>query len=126
MRKNTKQRALVYEELKSRYDHPTPDELYEAIKPKHPKISIATVYRNLHILARENKVIEIKSDKNVLRYDAKVEPHYHFKCTACGKVLDLDMPYNKSLDEELEKKGYKVDYHSTIFYGICQECAKKR
>lgn len=125
MRKNTKQRGMVYEELKSRYDHPTPEELYYSIKPKYPKISIATVYRNLRILAEDGKVIEIKSDKNILRYDAKVEPHYHFKCSNCGAVLDLDIPYKSELDEELSKKGYKVDYHSTIFYGLCPNCANK-
>jgi len=124
VRKNTKQRSMVYEELKSRFDHPTPEELYESIKPKYPRISIATVYRNLRILAEEGKVIEIKSDKNILRYDAKTEPHYHFKCTKCGAVIDLDMAYDKKLDEELNAKGYKVDYHSTIFYGLCQNCAK--
>ncbi len=125
MRKNTKQRNMVYEELNSRYDHPTPEELYYSIKPKYPKISIATVYRNLRILAEEGKIIEIKSDKNILRYDAKIEPHYHFKCTNCGAVLDLDISYNKELDEELNAKGYKVNYHSTIFYGLCPNCAHK-
>lgn len=123
LRKNTKQRNVVYEELKGRHDHPTPEELYNAIKPRYSAISIATVYRNLRILAEEGKAIEIKSDKNILRYDAKVEPHYHFKCSRCGAVLDLDIPYDKSQDKELSKQGYKVDFHSIIFYGLCPNCA---
>ena len=47
----THQREVVLHELRRCQNHPTADELYGRIKKKLPRISLATVYRNLEILA---------------------------------------------------------------------------
>ncbi len=47
----TNQREMILRELKKSKGHLSADELYERVKKFMPRISLATVYRNLEILA---------------------------------------------------------------------------
>ena len=49
--RNTIQRALVLEAVRSLHNHPTSADVYEAVRRTYPNISRATVYRNLGVLA---------------------------------------------------------------------------
>lgn len=50
-RRNTKQRKLVLDAVRQSYNHPTADEIYNAVREQDDKISRGTVYRNLNLLA---------------------------------------------------------------------------
>ena len=56
----TKQREIVLEELRKTRMHPTADELYERVRKRLPKISLATVYRNLEWLAEREIIRKIE------------------------------------------------------------------
>ena len=49
--RNTVQRQIVLQAVRSLHDHPTADSVYAVIAAEHPSISKATVYRNLNQLA---------------------------------------------------------------------------
>ena len=53
MQRYSKQREAIFENLQSRYDHPTADMVYTDLKRDFPNISLGTVYRNLSLLAEE-------------------------------------------------------------------------
>ena len=55
---NTCQRRVIMEELRKLKCHPTADELYCIVKQRLPKISLATVYRNLGLLADAGEITE--------------------------------------------------------------------
>ena len=46
----TRQRKVILEELRREYNHPSADEVYEAVRKQLPRISLGTVYRKLEIL----------------------------------------------------------------------------
>ena len=46
----TQQRMAVYEYLQSVGHHPTAEDVFLAVKAKLPKLSLATVYKNLEAL----------------------------------------------------------------------------
>ncbi|MBA3805819.1 MAG: transcriptional repressor, partial [Acidobacteria bacterium] len=48
----TPQRAAVYHYLSEVTHHPTAEEVFLAVKPKLPRISLATVYKNLEALVQ--------------------------------------------------------------------------
>ena len=50
-RRNTRQRKLVLDAVRQSYNHPTADEIYNAVRAQDDKISRGTVYRNLNLLA---------------------------------------------------------------------------
>ena len=45
-----KQRVLILNNLKNRYDHPTAEMIYQDLKVDYPHLSLGTVYRNLNQL----------------------------------------------------------------------------
>ncbi len=49
----TNQRRVILEELKKLRSHPTAEDLHQLVRRRLPKISMATVYRNLEILCSE-------------------------------------------------------------------------
>lgn len=57
MTKHSKQRDAIFENLRSRKDHPTAEEIYLSLKPAMPAISLATVYRNLAQLENEGLIL---------------------------------------------------------------------
>ena len=46
----TPQRQAIMRYLISSHSHPTADEIYQALSPKFPNISVATIYNNLRVL----------------------------------------------------------------------------
>ena len=42
----SKQRELIFNNLKHRYDHPTAEMIYQDLKVDYPHLSLGTVYRN--------------------------------------------------------------------------------
>ena len=94
--RNTIQRALVLEAVRSLHNHPTSADVYEVVREKHPNISRATVYRNLGVLANRGEVLRVEVPNGADRYDFLNRPHYHAKCRVCGGVFDVDMPYRRA------------------------------
>lgn len=122
----SKQREAIREMLVNRYDHPTAEQLYRDLRRDFPKISLGTVYRNLSLLESMGEVIKISATSESEHFDGNVDNHYHFCCTSCGAITDVELPVNENLNsmvEEITKADVKT--HSLIFYGICEKCKKK-
>ena len=109
-------------------EHPTADTVYEHVKEEFPRISLGTVYRNLNLLADMGEALKITTLDGGDRFDGCTKPHYHFTCTSCGAVIDLDMDV-KYFHEMNEAAGKNFDglieSHTTLFSGICPACFKK-
>lgn len=123
--RNTKQRKLVLDAVRSRCDHPTADEIFASVRELDSRISRGTVYRNLNILAENGDINHVKVPA-ADRYDLRTELHYHMFCTGCGAVADAPIPYDEDCDKAVtEKTGFKISRHRMIFEGLCPECLKK-
>ena len=122
MLKRSKQREAILRELCSRCDHPTADELYTQLRKTMPSISLGTVYRNLALLSNEGMIRKISCGA-ADHFDGNPKPHYHFSCTNCGRVYDLDMPVHSELEAEAaEHTDFTIQTHALIFYGKCRNC----
>ena len=114
------QREEIYAAVYSTTTHPTAEMVYNRLKPLMPKLSLGTVYRNLHQMAEEGRLMELPGP--VVRFDANTAPHTHFSCSECGGVHDLDLPYDPRLDQLAEQAGGRVRNHNLMFYGVCPGC----
>ena len=121
VRRHSEQRDQIYQAVCASWEHPTAQMVYDELRPRMPKLSRGTVYRNLQQMARDGRLIEI--DGPVARFDATVSPHTHLRCQGCGRVLDVDLPYDDALDRAFHMNGWNVTGHSLIFTGICPACA---
>jgi Fe2+ or Zn2+ uptake regulation protein len=124
-RRNTRQRAIILEELKKLKTHPSAEALLEIVKKRLPNISFATVYRNLNLLRLEGKILQLSCGKDRSRYDGDTRDHSHFICIACEGIFDIFELLGVGLDDEISKKyDFDVSHHSINFYGYCANCKK--
>jgi Fe2+ or Zn2+ uptake regulation protein len=103
--------------------HLSADEIYQALQKKGTSISLATVYRNLASLSKENQILPIHIPGDMDRYDSSLHPHAHLICTQCGCIEDIDtdeiLPSIQSL-----ANGHVQNFELVLF-GLCTSCQKK-
>jgi Fur family peroxide stress response transcriptional regulator len=127
MYRQSRQRDMILNLLRSTDTHPTADWLYGQLKEKIPSLSLGTVYRNLHILAEQCLVQKIASGSTFDRFEANPDPHYHLICEICGKVEDFEMDLYQEINYKANRiTNFKVDWHRIDFFGICPECKAKQ
>lgn len=119
----TGQRAAVYDYLSGVDHHPTAEEVFLAVKRRLPKLSLATVYKNLEALVACGAVSRFTYGDGSARYDIRTDHHYHTRCLKCGKVADLDA---RAGDEWLRRirpqSGFKVKDYRLELLGYCADC----
>ena len=124
--KYSRQRQAIIDYLCSTKEHPTAETVYTNVRINYPNVSLGTVYRNLTLLADIGEIQRLRVGDGVDHFDADVSPHYHFVCTECGSVIDLEM---NSIDNIIDIAGAnfdgKITGHVTYFYGNCGNCHKK-
>lgn len=123
-RKTSKKRTAILDALASLKEHPTAEMLYNALKPSIPELSLGTVYRNLSVLADEGLVVSVAHVSGQERYDARMDPHAHFVCNNCGRVIDIEIPDNFSdMYRQVEEcTGCEAESYSLCFRGVCDAC----
>lgn len=123
MLKYSRQREAIKNFLAVRYDHPTAETVYLGIKEEFPNISLGTVYRNLALLAEIGDIQKITTGVGPDRFDGRPEPHYHFLCTCCGGVSDLQVEGLEHINV-LASQGFdgEIAGHVAYFYGKCPKC----
>src|SRR6266480_7994523 len=103
--KLTRQREAVLQVIRSREDHPTANEIFQAARLQLPTISYATVYNSLRFLKEARLVHEIKFGDGASRYDRETERHDHAICNECGKLVDFDLPQDAALIQAAARKS---------------------
>ena len=121
VQRHSEQRDQIYQAVCASKEHPTAQMIYDELRPRMPKLSLGTVYRNLQQMAGDGRLIEI--DGPVTRYDAVVQPHTHLRCQNCGGVTDAELPYDAALDRAFHMDGWNITGHRLMFIGICPACA---
>lgn len=121
----THQREIILEELKKAETHPTADELYERIKKRLPRISLATVYRNLEILSEADIIKKMEISGRQKRFDWDTREHNHVVCIACNRIDNIELESKLDVPSEGDMKNYQVSGCRVEFYGLCPECQKK-
>ncbi|MCG9893368.1 MAG: transcriptional repressor [Thermosynechococcaceae cyanobacterium MS004] len=118
----TPQRCAVYANLLGRTDHPTVEQLLRDLNQSFPISSQATVYSSLQSLREAGLVREVLLDEGVLRYDANVEPHHHFRCRCCGDITDVAWSAFPALNlSKLPTNLHPETYEVTV-HGVCDRC----
>lgn len=108
--KVTPQRVAVYEAITTLNTHPTADELAGYVRKHHPNIATGTVYKVLETLVRAGLIRKVKTDKDVMRYDAIMQPHHHIYCEESEKIEDYFDPELDSLLQEYFRKNHISEF----------------
>lgn len=130
MKKYSRQRELIIENLRQRRDHPTAEKLYLDLKEKMPEIGIATVYRNLTELCKQGIITKVKSKTGPDRYDGNEKAHIHFECNRCEEIIDIYLKKEESeqMDKVIQKivgkKDIEFENAEICLAGLCGKCKK--
>lgn len=120
----TPQRLAVLKVLAASDGHPSVERIYETVRDQFPTTSIATIYKTVALLKKENELIEISFPDGSNRYDGnKPYPHPHLICTRCKKIIDPDLSSLEEMAAEVTKEtGFQIHTHRVDFFGLCREC----
>lgn len=121
----TRQRAAVFNYLRSVNSHPTAEQVCLAVRQQIPDISLATVYKALETLVEARLATKLSDSDGPARYDCRSEAHYHLHCVKTGQVRDLPTPYDPTLLDkldplllaELQRQGFQVTGHRLELVG---------
>ncbi len=124
-RRMTNQRLVILEHLQESDKHLTVSQLYSAIKPKLPKLSKATVYRNIKLLEEEGEVLSLDIGKKEKLYEAGRESHHHFVCSNCQRIIEINLADIWQIKERVESKySVEVESYQLIARGKCDFCSR--
>lgn len=98
--KVTPQRIAILEAIVKLNNHPTAENIIEYIRNKHPNISVATVYKVLDALVENRLIGKVKTEKDIMRFEAIRESHHHLYCSDSDRIEDYN---DNELDELLKK-----------------------
>jgi Fur family peroxide stress response transcriptional regulator len=123
----TVQRRRIFEALSGRSDHPTPDQVYAAVKDTLPGISRTTVYRVLDTLVRVGVLAKACSPGTASRVDPRTSRHHHLVCQGCDRLFDLDEAAveHRIRPPDVRRRGFAIQGYSIYFTGLCAACQGK-
>lgn len=107
--KVTPQRLAIYAAIVDLNNHPTAENVIEYIKKNHPNISVGTVYKVLDSLVENELLMKVKTDKDIMRYDAVLSKHHHLYCAETERIEDYEDEALNSLINAYFKKN-KIKY----------------
>lgn len=124
--RRTSQREIILQELQKSRQHLTADQLFRVVRKKMPRISLATVYRNLELLSETGLIAKLEVSGRQRRFDSEVVGHDHVTCVQCHRVENVllegmkeDCPSHGVVD------GYTIKGRRLEFFGLCPRCQKK-
>lgn len=123
-RRWTSQRRLILSVLEESDIHLDAETLFVRAKARDPDISLATVYRTLAVLKEMGLVEEHSLGEEHAHFEAvRDQPHYHFVCLGCGRVIEFDAPQMAQIEQDVsEREGVCVaDVHLRLS-GYCAQC----
>lgn len=97
--KVTPQRIAILQAVTTMNNHPTADKIAEYVRQNHPNIAIGTIYKILDTLVEKKIIRKVKTESDIMRYDAVKERHHHIYCTECDEIQDY---FDEELDQLLE------------------------
>jgi Fur family peroxide stress response transcriptional regulator len=121
----TVQRRVIFETVLDLDNHPSADQVFDAVEARLHGVSRTTVYRALEHLAHMGVITKACHPGPVARYDPRLELHHHLVCLRCNDFIDFD---DKALDRltipDTSAHGFEVNDYRVQLRGICQSCRK--
>jgi len=121
----THQRQVLFEVVHSMTGHPSPEEVYARVRRRIPSISLATIYKNLHLFIESGMLGEVSLHHGSLRVETNLSPHHHVVCRSCRSITDMqEKDFHLAWKDNRIPDGFQVERASIEVLGLCAECQK--
>jgi len=119
--RKTIQKELIEKAVNSINSFFTAEDIYKLIKKEDSKIGIATVYRFLNSLKKENKIYSYICDRKTL-FSKERNSHCHYTCEKTGKIIHFEIDNLEFLKEIKRKIPGTIKSIQLEVKGICDDC----
>lgn len=126
--KSTRQRSLIIDTFFDLEGHHTVEDLWARVRKQDARVSVATVYRTMKLLADCGLAHPRNFGDGQTRYEAAVGRHHHdhLICTRCGLIVEFENDRIEALQDAVARKhGFTVVSHKMELYGLCRNCQRE-
>jgi len=123
----TVHRQLLLHLIHDAGGHIDAKELYRRATRQDESISLATVYRSLHLFKQLDLVDERRLGQVRCYYGIKQTPeHQYLVCRGCGKIIDFESPLIRKLVDKVQR-DYRFNVTKAELYleGYCEQCDER-
>ena len=85
----TSQRVIIVRLVFEKYTHLSAEDVFRLVNADNRRVSKATVYNTLGLLADKGVVREVIADPTRIFYDPNTAPHHHFFDVTTGELTDI-------------------------------------
>lgn len=106
--------------------HMSAEDVYKVMITSGEDVGLATVYRVLTQFEDAGLLVRhhFESGKAVFELNGG-DHHDHIVCVKCGKVEEFfDEEIERRQEEAAKSRGFTMQEHSLMIYGICNDCQK--
>jgi Fe2+ or Zn2+ uptake regulation protein len=124
----THQRQVLFEVMQGMQGHPSPEEVYAVVRKRIPSISLATVYKNLHLFIASGIFREVSLHHGSLRVELNDRPHHHLVCTICRSIFDVEEEDLGAVSAQpgMLPGGFLAERFAVDVLGRCVTCQSKQ
>ena len=125
--RHSRQRDLVARAFFAMGGHVPVDSLVARVRQDEPRISVATVYRTMKLLAQVGLAVPRDFGDGRARYEPAHHrhgnSHDHLICTGCGAIVEFESQRVEELQLRLARRhGFEVQRRHVELYGLCTRC----
>ena len=125
-----RQRVLDLFERRGSGCHLSAEEVHQQLAEMKLKVSLATVYRSLRLLADMGFLQELELTESGRRFElvvAEHRDHHHIVCIRCGRTEEFESePVLQAGAEAAKGFGFQLIESSLNVRGICSTCQTSR
>ena len=125
----TRQRAAVADILSRTEEFRSAQQIHAALDAEGTRVGLATVYRNLTVLAGSGEVDQIRNAEGETLYrrcDAHSH-HHHLVCRSCGTTVEVSAaPLETWVARISQKNGFTDVEHTAELFGLCAACSARQ
>jgi len=127
--KHSRQRERIAEVFFGMGGHVSVDELLVHARREDRRVSLATVYRTMKLLAESGLATAREFGDGQTRYEVAAgrARHDHLICTYCGQIVEFANGQIEALQAAVARRhGFEVERHRLELYGRCARCREGR
>jgi Fur family peroxide stress response transcriptional regulator len=117
-------RLAVLAYLEADPGHPSAQQIFAALRPSYPSLSLSTVYETVDAFLEAGICRSLAGQGALLRVDGTSEPHDHAVCRQCGRIFDVaEGVWQRPAPPGRLAGGLAVTGMRVEFEVVCSECA---
>ena len=125
--KHSRQRDAIVEAFFDLGGHVPVEAIVAKVRERDPRVSVATVYRTMKLLALCGLAVPRQFGDGQTRYEPSShqhsDAHDHLICTRCGAIEEFESDRISELQARVARRhGFEIERRRLELYGRCSRC----